>query len=153
MFLEYVRDHEAFTIGVASSQTGIDSNKLYRYTTPFLNMGVLVKAGKLGKGSVGSPAIIYALRDASKNRVGEAAQLYKDVTNNHVTSLDDYTIKSNEETYRRVAEEAIMKHRDEYGVVKLRSVQEMLNALNLRGEDHRAGVHRTLLEMGYEVVS
>jgi len=149
--LGYILEHGAFTIPMVAQATGVDPNLVFSVVDKLNRDGVLWVRYRLS--GQGRPANLYALYDASESQVLEAAALYRDSNTEHVRRLDDYAVHAYEETYRRVAEEAIMKHRDEYGVVKLRSVQEMLNALNMRGEDHRAGVHRTLLEMGYEVVS
>ena len=116
-------------------------------------MGVLVKAGKLGRGSVGSPAIIYALRDASETKVKEAAQLHRDLTSSHITSLDDYTVKAQEETYRRVAEEAVRSHVDYMGRVDFPAVVKLLSESGLYGEPHLHEMRQTLNIMGYSVIS
>ena len=148
-FLKYLYEREAYTIGVASYHTGVDQNKLYRYTVPLLNMGIIMKNGKLGaKGERGSPTLIYALRDASQSRIDAAAQLYKDITSSHVNSLDEYL---KDYDYTKAAEEVIANHLLPDGSVSSYAITRILVRMNLDHDKHRDNVRRILQSMGYNI--
>jgi len=147
-YLEYLRDREAYTVNVAASQLGLDVNKLYRFTNKFVNMGVLVKVSKLGAGERGPSTFLYALRDAPQSRIDEAAQLYKDVTSSHVTSMDEYL---QDYDYQQIAEEAV-KHLNSDGCVGTWTLVNLLAAKKLYGDDPLIAVKRIVNALGYTIM-
>lgn len=144
----YLCDHEAYTVAVASNSLGVDQHRVYRYTAELVNSGLLLKCGKVRGVGGGSPAIIYALRDAPRGRIDEAANLYKDINGSHVGSLDEYL---EDYDYVRVAEEAIKSHRVKGGAVSSRAVTSLLAGIGLYGDRHRFEAFKVIRNMGYEV--
>jgi len=147
-YLEYLRDREAYTVNVAAYQLGLDVNKLYRFTNKFVNMGVLVKTSKLSGGERGPSTFLYALRDAPQSRIDEAAQLYKDVTSSHVTSMDEYL---KDYDLQQVAEEAV-KHPNGDGCIGTWGVIKILSSRNMYSDDAYLSVKRLITARGYTVV-
>ena len=147
-YLKYLQKREAYTVTVASQQIGVNLNKLYRITNNLLQMGLLLKCGKLSNRDRGPPAYIYALRDAPQSKIDEAAQLYKDVTSSHISSLDEYL---QDYDYMQVAEEIIAKHLTREGTVRAPVIAQVLGAHGMKGEAHRDNARRLIISMGYEV--
>jgi len=148
-YLKHLQEREAYTVTVASQQIGVNLNKLYRITNSLLQMGLLVKCGKLSSRDRGPPVYIYALRDAPPNKIDEAAQLYKDVTRSHVNSLDEYL-----EDYdlQQVAEDALANHLDNEGRIGTWRLVKLLTNLKRYDEDTLIQVKRIIRGMGYTVV-
>jgi len=147
-YLNYLQERRAYTVNVASYHLGLDVNKLYPYTKAFVNMGVLMKVGKLGKGERGFPTFIYALRDASQTSIDDAAQLYKDITSSHVNSMDEYLIDYD---YNLLAEELIRDHLISEDTIGSYSVAQALLRKKMKIEQHRDNMYRILQSMGYTI--
>ena len=149
--LRYILERKAFTIPLAAQVTGIEPKIVYSVVMRLVRGGLAWERFRVG--GQGRPATVYAMYDASDEQLCEAAALYKDQNAEHVKRLDDYVIMANEETYHRVAEEAVRGHVDHMGRVEFPAVVKLLSESGLYGEPHLHEMRQTLNVMGYSVIS
>ena len=149
--LSYILERRAFTVPVVEEVTGLERNLIHSVVRLLMRGGVLDERCRI-RGH-GRPTSLYVMYDTSDDQIAEAAALYRDKNAEHVRRLDDYLIQSNQDTYRRVAEEAVEKHRDYKDRVDLRAVTKLLEIRELYGDDHLSKARQVIKSLGYTVIS